>query len=142
MDIGTVLNTIWDLLNTPIGISAVAGGILLGLNRLYAAKPEWAAYEGTIISAIQFAEKMVPDDTQNRPIAKLNTALSYVLKVYDSTHKRKASKKLQSSLVQGIQIQHEKMEATNHQFALIQKMPPSDPIPVKPHLPDQKGKKK
>ena len=72
----TFLNTVWDLLNTPAAITMIAGGFLWVLNKLYTAKPAWAAYEGTIISGIKFAERMVPDNTENKAVVKLNTAIN------------------------------------------------------------------
>ena len=43
-----ILTVVWAALNSPMGITAVAGVVLYLLNRLYAAKPAWAQYEGAI----------------------------------------------------------------------------------------------
>ena len=137
MDVGVLLNTIWDLINSPIGISVVAGALLWALNKLYAAKPAWAAYEGTIVSGIKFAEKMVPDDTPNKASTKLNTAINYVLKVYENTNKgKKPSKKLRDSIVQGIQLKHESLEEKG-----TLKPPLPEAKTMKPHLPKEEKKK-
>jgi hypothetical protein len=109
MDIEALLKTVWDLLNTPIGISVVAGGFLSVLSKIYTAKPEWAAHEGSIITAIKHAEKIVPDHTKNKGLAKLDVALRYVLGVYEIAASKKASKKLVNSLKEGIQIKHDEL---------------------------------
>lgn len=110
MDVGKLLESVWELLNSPTIIAMLAGGLLWLLNKLYAAKPAWAAYEGTIISAIKFAERMVPEDSQNKAASKLHTALNYFIKVYEATHGKKPPKKLQDEVAQGIQIVHEELE--------------------------------
>ena len=70
-----ILEAVWHALNSPAGITAVAGLILWALNRLYAKKPEWKKYEGTIISAIKFSEKDIPDGTENKSLMRLDHAL-------------------------------------------------------------------
>lgn len=107
----TILAAIWDALNSPLGISAVAALVLYGLNRLYAARPEWAKYEGAIISAVKFAEKEIPDDVPNSGLARLDTALRYVLRVYEDATGRKAAPKVVADLKEGIQITHADLEA-------------------------------
>ena len=47
-----LLQVAWDVINSPAVIALMAGGLLWLLNRLYAAKPAWQAFEGTIIAAV------------------------------------------------------------------------------------------
>ncbi len=70
-----VMSLIWSAVNSPIGYVAAAAILVYLLNRLYASKPAWEAYEGTIISAVKFAEKEIPDGTENSGLAKLDAAL-------------------------------------------------------------------
>jgi hypothetical protein len=105
-----VLSTVWSLLNTPVGISIIAGVFLWALNKLYTAKPGWAAYEGSIISAIKFAEKVVPNDTKNKGLSKLDVALRYVLRVHEEATGKKASAKLAASIKEGIQLKHDLLD--------------------------------
>ena len=105
------LETIWNALNSPVGIAAVAGLVLWLLNRLYAAKPGWKKYEGAIISAVKFAEKEVPDDTPNKALRRLDEALKYVLKVYAEMTGKQAGPKVAADLKEGIQIKHSELEA-------------------------------
>ena len=44
-DIGQIT---WSVLNSPAVIALLAGGLLWLLNRIYAARPAWQAFEGTI----------------------------------------------------------------------------------------------
>ena len=106
-----LLETIWQALNSPLGIAAVAGLVLWLLNRLYAARPGWKKYEGAIISAVKFAEKQIPDDTENKGLLRLDAAMRYVLKVYAETTGKQASDKVAADLKEGVQIKHAELEA-------------------------------
>ena len=109
-----ILSVLWSALNSPMGITAVAGVVLYLLNRLYAAKPAWAQYEGAIISAVRFAEKEIPDDVPNKGLARLNAALQYVLKVYQEVEGKRAPERVQAELKEGIQIVHAELEAAGN----------------------------
>ena len=111
MNFDAILETIWQALNSPVGIAAVAGLVLWLLNRLYAAKPAWQKYEGAIISGIKHAEKAIPDDAANKSLARLDAALQYVLKVYQEVNNRSASTKEIADLKDGISIVHNELEA-------------------------------
>ena len=111
MDWMTVLQTVWAALNSPAGIAAMAGVFLWGLNRLYAAKPLWLQYEGTVIAAIRFAEKSIGNDTPNAGLARLDAALQYVLKVYEQSAGRRATQAEIAQFTNGIQIVHNGLDA-------------------------------
>lgn len=125
----TVLKTIWDLLNTPAGITAMAAGLLWALNKLFTAKPAWAKYEGTMITAIKYAEKRVPDGTPNRWLAKLDTALKYVINVHEKMTGKKMKKKEIHEIEQGLQIKHDELVNSG-----TLKKKPVPPEAVGPHL--------
>jgi len=105
---------IWSVLNSPAVIALLAGGFLWLLNRLYAARPAWQAFEGSIIAAVKWAEKEIPDDTPNKSLAKLNAALGYVLKVYEELRGKPADADTQAELREGIQIVHAELEASGN----------------------------
>ena len=111
MNIEQILTIAWTALNTPAGITVMAGLILWVINRIYAAKPGWATYEGAIISAVKFAEKAVPDDSPNKGLARLDAALKYVVKVYEQVNGKRASAKTVAHLKEGVQIVHNELEA-------------------------------
>jgi len=112
MNMTAILEAVWAALNSPAGITAVAGLILWALNRLYARKPAWKAYEGTIISGIKFAEKRIPDDTENKSLNRLDHALRYVLKAYEEINGKRASEKTAAELKEGIQVKHADLESS------------------------------
>ena len=108
------LQVAWDVVNSPAVIALMAGGLLWLLNRLYAAKPAWQAFEGTIIAAVKWAEKEIPDDTPNKAFNRLNAALNYVLKVYEEARGKPADAKTKQELREGIQIVHAELEASGN----------------------------
>jgi len=106
-----VLELVWKALNTPVGVALVAGVALWLINKLYSAKPAWAAFEGAIVSAIRYAEKAVSDETSNKGLARFDAALKYVLKVYEEVERKRPSRKVEASLKEGIRLMHNEMEA-------------------------------
>ena len=51
----TALGLVWAALNSPVGVSVVASIALWLINKVYAAKPAWQAYEGALIKGVQWA---------------------------------------------------------------------------------------
>jgi hypothetical protein len=114
MDFSQILQITWSVLNSPAVIAVLAGGLLWLLNRLYAAKPAWQAFEGSIIAAVKWAEKEIPDDTPNKSLNRLNAALNYVLRVYQQARGKPADAATQAQLREGIQIVHAELEASGN----------------------------
>ena len=114
MDAAAILETIWTAANSPLAIAALAAVLVWALNKLYAAKPAWQAFEGTIIAAVKWAEKEIPDDTPNKALNRLNAALNYVVKVYEEARGKPADAKVQAELREGIQIVHAELEASGN----------------------------
>ena len=112
MNMTSILEAVWAALNSPAGITAVAGLILWALNRLYAKKPAWKKYEGTIIAGVKFAEKRIPDDTENKALLRLDQALRYVLKAYEEATGKRANAKTAAELKEGIQVKHADLESS------------------------------
>jgi len=113
MDVTAILETIWSVVNSPAIIALLAGGLLWLLNKLYAAKPAWQPMEGTIIAAVKWAEKEIPDDTPNKALVRLNAALGYVVKVYEQA-RGPATEQVKAELREGIQIVHAELEAAGN----------------------------
>lgn len=101
---------LWALVNSPAGIAVIAGAFAFGLNKLYAVRPLWQAWEGTIISGVKMAEKMIPDDTDNKSLAKADMALQFVVKAFEAAKGRQASQKEVVNLAEGISLVHAVME--------------------------------
>ena len=105
------METVWNVLNSPAAIALLATVVLLGLNRLYAKKPLWRQFEGTIISAVKWAEKTIPDDTANRGLARLDVALNYVIKIFESVNERRPDAPELAEIKEAIQVTHASLEA-------------------------------
>ena len=105
------LQVAWDVVNSPAVIALLAGGLLWLLNRLYAARPAWQAFEGTIIAAVKWAEKEIPDDTPSTGMARLDQALKYVLATFEQVNGRRATAKEEAALKDGIQVVHNQLDA-------------------------------
>ena len=114
MDWNGIWQVMWDVLNSPAIIALIAAGVLWLLNKLYAAKPTWQAFEGTIIAAVKWAEKQIPDDTPNKALNRLDTALDYVVTVYEQARGKPADAKVKAELREGIQIVHAELEASGN----------------------------
>lgn len=114
MNLTELLTWIWSVLNSPAAITAIAGGLLWLLNRMYTRKPTWVRYEGTIIAAIKAAEKAIPDEVENKSLLRLNNALQYVLDLYAKIEGKRADEATQAELAEGIQIIHAKLEAAGN----------------------------
>jgi hypothetical protein len=109
MNTQEIFSMLWAFANSPIGVTLVSGVFLFLLNRLYAAKPGWAKFEGTIISAIQYAEKAIPDSTSSRGMARLDAALQYVINVHQQATGGKLSGGRVAEIKEGIQIVHDRL---------------------------------
>ena len=110
-----ILNTLWVFLNSAIGLTLVGSLVLFLLNKGYAAKPAWKKfldqYAGTVISAIKWAEKAVPDDCQDKSVRRLDAALKYFLVVYHQTTGRTPTPALELIIKEALQVKHAELEA-------------------------------
>ena len=115
MDGNTILSGIWTFLNSGIGF-AIVWAALVGLFLFLASKfnplqEKWKQYEGSIITGIKLAEKQIPDDTPNSGLAKLDSALRFVLNAYaEANNGKKPSDALVEQIKQGIQIKHSELD--------------------------------
>jgi len=104
-----ILRTVWSVVNTPAGVTFVASIALYILNKVYAAKPLWKKYEGTLIAAVKFAEKEIPDGSAIKAVARLDAALKYALKVIEAAEGQLPPKKI-AEVKEGLQITHANLE--------------------------------
>ena len=106
-----LLKTIWEMLNSPLGITVVVSIVAWVLNKIYAKKPTWKKYSGTIISAIKYAEKIISDDTLNPSMRKLDIALKYAIQIIEHAEKRSLSDKELNELKDAISLIHNDIES-------------------------------
>lgn len=112
MNAERIFELVWTVLNSPAVIAALAALVLWALNKLYAKRPAWQAYEGSIIAAVKWAEKEIPDDTPNKAMARLNAAMQYVVRVYEEVNHRRPNETETADLREGVQIVHAELETT------------------------------
>jgi transcriptional regulator of aromatic amino acid metabolism len=105
-----VLAQIWALLNTPAGITFVASLIVIVLNKVYAKHPAVRKYEGYLIAGIKYAEKIIPDDTENKSLAKLDKALEHAVTLIEAKHKIELSRKAKAALAAEIPAVHHRID--------------------------------
>jgi hypothetical protein len=101
-----MLETVWTVLNSPAGVTAMVSLLIFALNKIYSAKPVWRQYEGLFTQAVKMAEKAVPDDSKNKSVRRLDAALKYVNKVL-AEYKIKTS---DTDVINGIEIIHAEQE--------------------------------
>ena len=106
-----ILDLMWLFVNSPFGMAIVVT-VLTGLGaKVYASRPQWKKYEGAIIEAIKYAEKAIPDDTENKAARKFDCALRYVLKIHNEVENRTAKPADVAMLSEGIRIIHAGLES-------------------------------
>jgi hypothetical protein len=115
MTIHTIFETIGNIVNSSFGFAviwAAVVGLFIWLSSKFNPFQEaWKKYEGSIITGIRLAEKQVPDDTPNAGLAKLDTALKFVLDAYaEANNGKEPSDKLIEAIKQGIQIKHSDLD--------------------------------
>ena len=104
------LGTIWQIVNSPMGW-AICGFIMLFIiNKIFAAKPAWAKFEGPMISAIKWAEKAIDDDSENSAMQKADSALKFFINSYQSAKGKKPSQKIIEEVQLAFPIVHDKIE--------------------------------
>ena len=113
------LEIIWNIVNSPIGWAISGFIILFVINKIFAAKPGWAKYEGPIISAIKWAEKSIDDNTDNAGMKKADAALKFFIKSYTEAKGKKPSTKIIEKVQLGMPIVHDKIEHMMQRFEQV-----------------------
>jgi len=102
--------TFADILHSPVVVTIVVAAALYTLNWLFTKQPALKKFEGAIISGIRFAEKQIPDGTQNGGLSKLDFALQYVIKIYEQAKNKKVTQKDTDEMKEAIIVAHDKMK--------------------------------
>ena len=112
--IGKILTMVWAFLNSAFGLGMVVTAVVWIGAKIYAAHPSWHKYEGSIIEAVKYAEKAIPDDTENKAARKFDCALRYVLKIHNDVENRTATPLDVAKLSEGIRIVQAELEANGN----------------------------
>jgi len=79
------LDQIWAYLNSNAGVTALAGVIAWVLGRLYTWKPAWKVlvekYGPILLTAVKYAEKLIPDTTENKALLRTDAALKKAIEL-------------------------------------------------------------
>ena len=115
LDGNAIFNGIWTFLNSGVGFAvvwaALVGFFIFLAGRFNPLQEKWKQYEGSIITGIKLAEKQIPDDTPNSGLAKLDSALRFVLAAYaEANDGKQPSDALAEQIKQGIQIKHSELD--------------------------------
>ena len=113
MALDLVLAAVWTIANSPAGVTAIAGIVLWALNKLYAWRPEWQAYEGAIIRGVRWAEKEIPDGSENTHLRRADLALQYAIRAYERMNGYRADARMREQLAQGVEVVHAELESAN-----------------------------
>ena len=111
----TIIEALGQFFSSGFGFAvtwaAVVGFFIFLTSKLNPFTEAWKKYEGSIITGIKLAEKEIADDTPNSGLAKLDSALRFVLKAYAEANKGKQPPaKLVEEIKQGIQIKHSDLD--------------------------------
>ena len=111
----TIIEALGQFFSSGFGFAvtwaAVVGFFIFLTSKLNPFQEAWKKYEGSIITGIKLAEKEIADDTPNSELAKLDSALRFVLKAYAEANKGKQPPaKLVEEIKQGIQIKHSDLD--------------------------------
>lgn len=102
-----------DALNSNGAVALIASIGLFLLGKLQKGKPEvfsWLKkYEGAIISGIKQAEILIPDDTENKSLKKLDLALEYIIRVIEQAEQRKLSEAEKAEIENAVSAKHDEM---------------------------------
>jgi hypothetical protein len=110
-----IFTAIAAFFNSAIGF-AILWAAIVGAFTWFASKynpfvEAWRKYEGSIITAVRFAEQSIPSDTENKGLAKLDWALQYVIKAYEDANNGKSpSENLINAFREGIQLKHDQLD--------------------------------
>jgi CheY-like chemotaxis protein len=104
-----VLENVWTFANSPLGLALFGALVAWLIAKLATAKPAWVAYRGTIINAIRWAEKLIPDQAPDKSLAKLDAALQYVIKVIEEAEKRTVTPAETAVIKDAISLVHDEV---------------------------------
>ena len=108
-----LLDWIWEKMNTSAGLELVAILFALIAGKIYLKKPKWKMYydeyQGYLVAAIKFAEKKIPDGSEDKAKRRADAALNYALGVIQAG-KSKSSVLDSGALGQALNVVHDMSE--------------------------------
>jgi hypothetical protein len=106
-----VLTAIWTFLNSSFGITCVLSALAAGLNFVYGKAPWLSKYEGTMVAAVKYAEKQIPDGSANQSLARLDAALKFAVKIIEARENRQLAAPELAEVSEKLGVVHAQAEA-------------------------------
>ena len=99
---------VWAFANSPVGVTLIGGALAWLVSKVWTAKPEWQKvyedHKGLLYDAVRYAEKLIPDNVQNKTAQRVDQALKYVLKAAPGAGLN------ESSVKQALDVVHAEIE--------------------------------
>jgi hypothetical protein len=114
-----IMSMAWTFMNSTIGAALVVSlvGSLVAL--IVTKMPFTKKWGGILISAVKYAEKAIPDDTENAGLHKLDVALGYALDRFEELGVKVKDKQL-PEIISALSEAHEMVEADGVLGAVVE----------------------
>jgi hypothetical protein len=99
------------LLDQPAVVTAIAGLAVWLVGKLFTARPAWLKYEGLMLAAVKWAEKIIPDDAANKSIRRADAALNQFILLYERNHGASPAPSLVIAVRDALPIVHDHAES-------------------------------
>mgnify|MGYP003607525926 CR=1 FL=1 len=108
---GTGIEIAVRLLESPAVQTAVLGAIAWAFVALFERRTGWIKYKGYIIAAVKWAEKTVPDTTENKSLKRMDEALKRFIQLYEIAENAAPSATLLDTVRAQISVVHDQLES-------------------------------
>ena len=99
------------IIDQPAVVTAIAGLVAWLVAKLFTAKPAWIKYEGLMLAAVKWAEKIIPDDAENKSIRRADAALNQFILLYERNHGASPAPSLVIAVRDALPIVHDHAES-------------------------------
>jgi hypothetical protein len=76
---------VWVFVNSPFGLTIIASLFGTGMGFFFTRNPKWKVIfesnRGIFFDAVRYAEKAIPDTTENKAASRADAALKFILRL-------------------------------------------------------------
>lgn len=105
-----MFEVIEKVLNSPVVVTFLVATLVALFKKWVDMRPNVDKYRGMMISFVKNAEKMVPEDTENRGLVKLNIVLTTLGEVFEKIEGKKLTEKELAEFENEISLIHNELE--------------------------------
>lgn len=105
------MDTFLSLLDTNAAIALIVSAITAAVAVWIKKKPEVEKWTGLLIEACKWAEKAIPDGTENKSMARADAALKHFITRYEEITGKTASASLKAAAASEVPVIHDRLEA-------------------------------